>query len=201
MSIPQDSPYRRAIDYGVFAVVLIAFALAVVRRVHRPVDVDQALVVTRAPAPQTQPAAADSSPESDAKPPRRRTRLDNDRLTPADLEPPQEVTAPDEPAGPPLTRQSVEVEIDPNTAAWWELAELPGIGEVKGRAIVAYREQFRQAALAENPRADPPPAFQKPEDLDAVKGIGPATIEKMRPMLVFDAPPRKPAPLRPRSNR
>jgi len=201
MTIPQDSAYRRAIDYGVFTILVIVFTVAVLRRVYRSVEVDQALVVTRSYPPQSQPVTAATESEPGDKPPKRRTRLDPDRLTRADLKPPEESTWQDEPPGPPLTRRDVEIKINPNTATWWELAELPGIGEVKGRAIVAYREQFRREALADNPRADPPPAFTKPEDLDAVKGIGPATVEKMRPMLVFDmhqAPPKSPRPLRPR---
>jgi competence protein ComEA len=84
------------------------------------------------------------------------------------------------------------VRINPNTATWWELDELPGIGEVKARAIVAFREQHSAEARAANPGVRPPPAFSKPEDLKQVKGIGPATVEKMRPMLTFDESVSKP---------
>lgn len=84
------------------------------------------------------------------------------------------------------SREEVTLRIDPNVATWWELAELPGIGEIKARAIIAYREQFRSDALNDDPDAVPPPAFTSAEDLDNVKGIGPVTVEKMRPVLLFD---------------
>jgi hypothetical protein len=40
--------------------------------------------------------------------------------------------------------------IDPNTAQWFELAQLPGIGESLARKIVAFRESARR-----------PPEFQR----------------------------------------
>jgi len=194
--IPQDSPYRRAVDYGVFTILIVVFVVAVVRRVRRPVVVNQDVPITQAAAPQAQAPTTepDSAPES--APSRRHVRLEPERLPPPDLESPDEPFpeadsgSAGEPDRPPLTRQDVQIRINPNTATWWELCELPGIGEVKARAIVAFREEFRAEARRENPRAALPPAFQTPEDLDQVKGIGPATVEKMRPLLSFDRPAR-----------
>lgn len=103
-----------------------------------------------------------------------------------DLEPGNEPDPDADTAAMAPSREEVTLRIDPNVATWWELAELPGIGETKARAIIAYREQFRSDALHDDPDAVPPPAFANAEDLDNVKGIGPVTVEKMRPLLLFD---------------
>jgi DNA uptake protein ComE-like DNA-binding protein len=195
----EDSSYRRALDYGVLAILVLVFIWAVVQRIWRPVSVDQALVVRSDPQPmpvevrsgreRDESARLTSAPMSHGRHARERRRVDDDRLTPEGLKPSADMLAQDESAQPPPpAERATQIKINPNTAEWWELDELPGIGEVKARAIVAYREEFRNAALAANPRVDPPPAFQKPEDLAEVKGIGPATVEKMRPMLTFGGP-------------
>ena len=72
--------------------------------------------------------------------------------------------------------------IDPNTATWQELAVLPQIGEKRAKEIIAYREAF----VAGKPDAA---AFTRPQDLMAVKGIGPAMVETLRPHLTFPSPP------------
>ena len=56
--------------------------------------------------------------------------------------------------------------IDLNTADVYDLGRLPGIGEKRAQAIVAYRE-------ANGP-------FQSVEDLDAVEGIGPAILNGLK---------------------
>ncbi len=76
----------------------------------------------------------------------------------------------------------VEQRIDPNTAAWEELATLPGIGEAIARRIVEYRDRARARST------ESAPVFRKPEDLTAVKGIGPRTVARIGPFLRFDAP-------------
>ncbi|UCG32768.1 MAG: helix-hairpin-helix domain-containing protein [Phycisphaerales bacterium] len=195
----EDSSYRRAIDYGVLAVLVLVFIWAVLQRVWRPVVVDEALVVRSASQPRSvevrprrerdESARLTSAPMSRDRHAKGGRRIDNDRLTPEDLKASSDTVAPAESPPPsPPTERATQIKINPNTAEWWELDELPGIGEVKARAIVAYREEYRSAALAANPRAEPSPAFQKPEDLAQVKGIGPATVEKMRSMLTFDEP-------------
>jgi competence protein ComEA len=60
-------------------------------------------------------------------------------------------------------------EVDINAAAWPELAQLPEVGETLARRIVATREQ------------DGP--FVDHDDLRRVRGIGPKTLEKLRPYL------------------
>jgi competence protein ComEA len=60
--------------------------------------------------------------------------------------------------------------VDLNRAAWYELADLPGIGEAKARTIVEDRE-------ARGP-------FSALEDLDRVPGIGPATVARIRNLVI-----------------
>lgn len=61
--------------------------------------------------------------------------------------------------------------LDPNTASDADLDRLPGVGAATARAIVDARE-------ASGP-------FSAPEDLLRVRGIGPATLERMRPHLAI----------------
>jgi len=82
--------------------------------------------------------------------------------------------------GPHVIRPAVDEKVNPNDAAPVSLARLPGIGSARAAMIVAYRERFAQ----ENGRAR---AFRRPEDLAVIRGIGPVTVEKMRPWLRFDA--------------
>jgi len=63
--------------------------------------------------------------------------------------------------------------IDLNRASTVELMRLPGVGQKKAQAIVALRS--RQP-------------FKKPEDVVAVKGLGPAWFAKVKPHLVVGAP-------------
>ncbi len=62
--------------------------------------------------------------------------------------------------------------LDPNVATEAELAALPNIGPGKAAAIVAHR-------ASEGTR------FTRTADLDAVHGIGPAIVAKLRPHLFF----------------
>ena len=63
--------------------------------------------------------------------------------------------------------------IDLNRASTVELMRLPGVGQKKAQAIVALR--------ARQP-------FRKPEDVVAVKGLGPAWFAKVKAHLVVGAP-------------
>lgn len=72
--------------------------------------------------------------------------------------------------------------VNPNEAPAASLARLPGIGPARARAIVAFRDRLRS-------RADREPVFQDADDLERVRGIGPATVEGVRPWLWFDPPP------------
>jgi competence protein ComEA len=63
-----------------------------------------------------------------------------------------------------------EFKVDINEANWPELALMPGIGEVLAKRIVTDRE-------ANGP-------FHDHSDLRRVRGIGPKTLDGMRPYLV-----------------
>jgi competence protein ComEA len=65
--------------------------------------------------------------------------------------------------------QVVRFQVDINSAAWPELAELPGVGRTLAQRIV-------QSRHAEGP-------FVDHEDLRRVRGIGPKTLESLRPYL------------------
>jgi len=79
--------------------------------------------------------------------------------------------------------QSYEIElesrINPNDAPPASLVRLPGIGIGKAGAIAAYRENFSR-------RNGNTPAFQNPDDLQKVKGIGPKTAENISEWLKFE---------------
>lgn len=77
----------------------------------------------------------------------------------------------------------VAVLIDPNEAGWAELAQLPGIGEVFAKRIVTYREQHMPPGGGR--------VFCRAEDLLAIRGIGPKTIERIRPRLQFPPDPAR----------
>ena len=62
--------------------------------------------------------------------------------------------------------------IDPNTATYGSLRRLPGIGEVRAKAIIHYRTAGRHA-------------FHRAQDLCAVPGIGPATAVGISSYLTF----------------
>jgi DNA uptake protein ComE-like DNA-binding protein len=73
--------------------------------------------------------------------------------------------------------------INPNEAPAASLVRLPQIGAARARAIVAHRDR---AGMQERRM----PVFTKADDLQQIKGIGPAIAEGLRPWLTFDDPPR-----------
>jgi competence protein ComEA len=76
-------------------------------------------------------------------------------------------------AGPDVSTKLKTEKINLNTANIEELANLPGIGEKKAEAIVAYRTSNGPFASA--------------EDLLKVKGVGDKLLEKIKPMLTVKA--------------
>jgi competence protein ComEA len=66
-------------------------------------------------------------------------------------------------------RESASFQIDVNGADWPEFSQLPGIGETLARRIVESR-------AAEG-------AFADLEELQRVRGIGPKTLERIKPYL------------------
>ena len=71
--------------------------------------------------------------------------------------------------------QSLPQKININTADEETLQQLPGVGPVLARRIVAWREENG--------------SYQIPEDLLAVEGIGLATLEGLRDMIVTEEEP------------
>lgn len=78
-------------------------------------------------------------------------------------------------AGPPA---APSLQLDPNTADADLLAQLPGLGPARARAVVAYRQQRRSADGIDV-------VFRTPSDLLKVRGIGPATLQQLTPYLLF----------------
>lgn len=72
----------------------------------------------------------------------------------------------------------LESRINPNNAPIASLVRLPGIGIGRAGAITAYRENF--SMLQPNRQA-----FQNPDDLQQVKGIGPKTVQNISKLLKF----------------
>lgn len=92
------------------------------------------------------------------------------------------------PAPPPTpTPDAADGLVDLNTATQRELETLPGIGPALAGAIIAYRE-------ANGP-------FTTIDELDDVPGIGPKTLESLRPLVTVSpitaTPTRPPLPGRP----
>jgi len=77
----------------------------------------------------------------------------------------------------------LRIGIDPNSTHWFELAQLPGIGESLARKIVDYRESRRASSQGSNR-----PVFATPEDLLPVNGIGVRSLARIRPFLIFPSP-------------
>lgn len=70
---------------------------------------------------------------------------------------------------------AVAVRVNLNAASAPTLQQLPGIGPALSQRIVAHRQGHG--------------AFERVEDITRVRGIGPKTLERLRPMLYVDSPP------------
>ena len=77
--------------------------------------------------------------------------------------------------------QALATGINPNTAQWYEIAQLPGIGETVARRCVAHRRRHSGNR----------PAFARPHDLTRIRGIGERTLRRIGPFLrIADHDPR-----------
>jgi DNA uptake protein ComE-like DNA-binding protein len=68
--------------------------------------------------------------------------------------------------------------LDPNSADWQTLAAIPSLGEKRAREIVAYRDKVHATDSTAV-------VFRTADDLARVRGIGKATVENLRPYLLF----------------
>ena len=65
-----------------------------------------------------------------------------------------------------LKPEDIKIKLDVNNAPWYELVLLPKLGEVKAKAIVAYREKHG--------------SFRNIDELSRVKGISTSVLESIR---------------------
>lgn len=72
--------------------------------------------------------------------------------------------------------------VDPNNADLNTLTAIPNLGEKRAEAIIEFREMRARQHPGE-------PAFRVVEDLMAVRGIGPAMVDNLKPYLIFPARP------------
>jgi len=61
-------------------------------------------------------------------------------------------------------------QVDVNRADWPELIQLPGVGQVLAERLIAERQRDG--------------AFRSIDDLERVRGIGPRTLDRIRPYLL-----------------
>ncbi|MBN1974669.1 MAG: helix-hairpin-helix domain-containing protein [Sedimentisphaerales bacterium] len=73
----------------------------------------------------------------------------------------------------------VDKQINPNTAEIESLVRLPDIGFARAEAIIEYRNSFTQNNIGRR-------AFETPDDLQNIHGIGPKTVQNMRELLRFE---------------
>lgn len=85
----------------------------------------------------------------------------------------------------------LQTAIDPNNAEWFQLAQLPGLGESIAKRVVEFRERQRADGSTDQP------VFLHANDMIQVKGIGSKTVRRIRPFLRF--PARSPTIDRPES--
>jgi len=69
--------------------------------------------------------------------------------------------------------------INPNTSSWASMARLPGFGIGRAKAVVKFREAWREE---NNDKGEP---FKNYQDLCKIKGIGEKTAEHVKDYLIF----------------
>jgi hypothetical protein len=111
----------------------------------------------------------------------------------------------------PFDPAAVAIGVDPNTAPWWDLTALPGVGKATAQSIISFRrshlhssQQYARTADRKDQQAGPThrttlsadsaslgahqqPVFQNPMDLTRVRGIGPRTVQRLAPYIRFES--------------
>lgn len=119
---------------------------------------DSALASTQAPQPQ--PQAPNPAQPDPAQP------------DPAQPDPAAQAQT-DEPPNPPAQPEpTAAAKININTASAAELELLPGIGPALAQRIIEHRTKSGR--------------FRRVDDLDNVRGVGPKTLERLRPLITVD---------------
>ncbi len=125
-------------------------------------------ITSRTPAAwahEPKPRAVEIQPKSPPPAPKPEAKPDTKAYP---REKPSPETAPVPPALDP-EKTALPAKLDLNTATAAQLELLPGIGPAIAQRIVEYREEHGKFATLES--------------LDAVKGIGPKTIARLRPLV------------------
>lgn len=168
---------RRQLVVLLLLVAAAGVGLAVQRwRAAYPALAERLERFDHAPAltPADAPALPASAPGAPRRPPAPDPDATGDGAPPPGREALAGAPAPTRPRGAP--RPTSPPRLDPNRATAEELVTLPGVGPVLAARIVAARE-----------RAGP---FTSVEDLRRVRGVGPATLARLRPFLeVPESPP------------
>ncbi len=82
-----------------------------------------------------------------------------------------------------LPERVYDYRIDINQATWAELMQLPGVGKTLAGRILEYRENHGP--------------LENLDQLDNVKGIGPKTLQKLKPWLIVRDPQSEPQTQKP----
>jgi len=82
-------------------------------------------------------------------------------------------------AGPEKPPVGLAGTLNPNTAPLVSLMRLPRVGLTRARAIIAFRDRYREQNRREAP-------FRCPDDLQQITGIGPKTIQDIAGWLRFE---------------
>jgi competence ComEA-like helix-hairpin-helix protein len=69
-------------------------------------------------------------------------------------------------------RLVLDDKLNPNVETAVSMARLPSFGQAKAKAVAEYRQSGG--------------VFERADDLDKIKGIGPKTVENIRPYLRFE---------------
>lgn len=78
-----------------------------------------------------------------------------------------------------LKKIELDSRINPNDAPIESLVRLPGLGISRAGAIVEYRNSF-------NEKDGKNQAFQNPDDLQKITGIGPKTVQNLSEWIKFE---------------